>query len=137
MAKKVNFNADDLFTGIDRENSRTDPVPESASTTQDDPIEVKEESEKTIVHDVPVEPVEPVVHDVQQVKSEKMSIKEELLSTKGRKGMKLHKIHILCTNELYEYIDTEPKRRGMSRNEFINTIVDEYMRSPKGRIKLD
>lgn len=49
------------------------------------------------------------------------------LKTAGRKGVKLPRINMAFTPELYDYIRTMSKVSGITLTEFVNTVIKQYM----------
>ena len=116
MARNTKFKADEMFSDLTQD-------------TKEDIQDVQEVHEVQYVQQV----TEP--EQIQRTTTDKkMSMEEELKSTRGRKGMKLPYVHITCTQDVYEYITLESRRRGISRNMLVNTIIQSYMDSPEGHI---
>lgn len=61
-------------------------------------------------------------------------ILDVLEGTRGRKGMSLNRVHLSCTEEIYDYITLESRHRGVGKNAFVNQIIKDYMNSPEGKI---
>ena len=53
----------------------------------------------------------------------------ESRATAGRKGLKLPRINLAFTPELYKYIRVMSKIRGESMTEFVNAIVADSMKN--------
>ena len=50
------------------------------------------------------------------------------LKTAGRKGCKLPRINMAFTPENYNFIKTMSKASGLTLTEFINIVIDNYMK---------
>lgn len=74
------------------------------------------------------------VHEEQDAHNANIETKKVLGSTQGRKGEKLKRINLAFTDENYEYVRLESRRRGKNITEFVNGILEEYKMSDKGRI---
>lgn len=48
------------------------------------------------------------------------------LRTAGRKGVKLPRINLAFTPEIYDYVKTMSKAAGMTYTEFIDTILQDH-----------
>ncbi len=146
MARSKNFDADMLFEDIR-------PV----RTVEEVKVEKKEEEkeeQKPIIKAVAPSPVktepkpEPEKRPeapVKEVKAdaiaapadEEADLEEAYYRARGRKGAGWETLHIRVTSDIKHYINHESCRRGIPKTLFINQIIEQYMNSPKGRIKLD
>lgn len=46
----------------------------------------------------------------------------------GKKGQKVKRINMSFTDDIYLYISTESRKRGMSSSVFVNTIIAKFMK---------
>lgn len=56
-------------------------------------------------------------------------------NTRGKKGEKLPRITMCFNPEVYEYVNIESRRRGMSKTTFINHVLAKYSMTEEGHIK--
>ena len=54
--------------------------------------------------------------------------------TQGRKGQKAKRINMAFSDENYEYITFESRRRGLSATAFVNSVITQYKDSAEGHI---
>ncbi len=120
MARTNKFDPNTMFDDLSEEKKNIQDVQEVQDVQQ---VQHVKENQKI----AKVSEKEPV-----QEEEKKMTLEEELASTRGKKGMKLPYIHVTCAQEVYDYLNLESKRRGISRNVLVNKIVQEYKNSPEG-----
>lgn len=46
--------------------------------------------------------------------------------TRGRKGQSMPRINMAFRPDIHEYITRESRRRGLSKTEFVNFVLDSY-----------
>ena len=146
MARNTKFDADSLFGDLQGvSETKTQEVAKSKPVTEKKPAKKapvssgKATSYKKAAASSAVkkpEKKEPVI-SVEIEDKPKKTVREELEGTRGHKGMKLPYVHISCTEEVFDYICLESRRRGISRNVFVNEIILGYKNSPEGISKID
>ncbi len=57
-------------------------------------------------------------------------------NTRGKKGEKLPRITMCFNPEVYDYVNIESRRRGMSKTTFINHVLAKYSMTEEGHIKI-
>lgn len=57
------------------------------------------------------------------------------VSTQGRKGCKLQRINMAFNPDIHDYIRMESRRRGLSITQFVNAVLEDYMKGPSGYIR--
>lgn len=133
MAKNVKYNAADIFgdivvpdTPVNTENEKDHDIKEPDASVAEKTEAEEERGASFGAEDTSVSGGEM-----------KVSIKDELEGTRGRKGQKLERLTFTVTHEVFEYVDKESRRRGISRRQFVNEIITQYKNSPEGRAVID
>ena len=55
--------------------------------------------------------------------------------TQGRKGQKAKRINMAFSDDVYEYIAYESRRRGVTITRFVNSVIEKYKASPEGHVE--
>lgn len=148
MAKNIKYTPDGMFGDIigdrnlqlkkDTEGSEAREVrevreePSAKADAVREVSEVRDLSENA--HNGDIAPEKRI--NVPRETSEELT--EEMLdSTRGRKGQKMNKLIFNVSDEIYEYVVKESRRRGISRRLFVCQIIKEYKDSPKGRADIE
>lgn len=121
MAKKVSSKfdvADGLFSDL--------------GLNQGLDVQTKNTEEKSIVTEKQDETKKTQETEIKETGQAKLNIGD----TQGRKGVKLKRINMAFSDDNYEYIRFESRRRGLSITQFVNQIIDEYKAKEENHIKL-
>lgn len=89
---------------------------------------VHDEQNVQAVHDAHDVRVVPAVHREKPIHE----ARPEFGKTQGVKGQKALRINMAFSDENYDYIKHESRRRGLSCTQFVNEIIDAYKKSNKG-----
>lgn len=71
------------------------------------------------------------VHEVQEANDcidvqEVQYIHEEMPATQGKKGVKAKRLNLAYSDDNYEYISKESRKRGLTMTQFLNDIIATY-----------
>ncbi len=74
------------------------------------------------------------VHEVQEVNEtnncmdvqEVQYVHEEMPATQGKKGVKVKRLNLAYSDDNYEYISKESRKRGLTMTQFLNDIIATY-----------
>ena len=65
------------------------------------------------------------------------SFDRPLGSTQGKKGQHAKRINMAFSDGNHSYITRESRRRGLSKTQFVNMIIEKYAASSEGNIRFD